>query len=595
MRFTGSASAKVIATAAVVLALGANAAAVAGASTGGRTPHISNANVTKNMDNQQSGFNVNTSSANLFQSAEIMEMVWPGVYILTSKSQFVVNTDLVKTVTSKLVGGAQTTTYVIKPTAVWSDGTKITADDFIYNWQAQNGSSIQDCPTNNPGHCAAYDDAGTTGYSSIASVKGSKPASGPCKAGSSAQHTLGLCPNGLTVTVTYVKATPFADWQGLFGLLLPAHQARIVGWNSGYNLGSACDGNCPIVSGAWYKFKSFDGLNTIVLTKNPSYYGAAATVNHLTFLDYPDDTGGIADLSNGTLQVFEPNGASAATVDQAKAAGVSFANIPSYAFEHLDFNQSDPILSKLLVRKAIASGTDRQSIINSTDGLIQPTLKPLDNHMIFGNEAGYVANGKAYDHVNKSAATGDLKAAGYKMGTDGFFQTTGTGASHDLTLTIRSTTAARRATEMQIFQGNMAAIGIKIKVEPKSNFFSNTWLYGGNFQLALFAWVGSPLLTSNNAIYCSNPHNTSVSCGSNYDFYSLPALDKLLTAASTTVNATTERSDYNKADVLAWSNMLTLPLYQRLSSVFWDPKVHNVLANPSSAGVLWNANKWSVS
>ncbi len=550
------------------------------------------------MDNTQSGFNVNTSSANLFQTAEIMEMVWPGVYILTNKSQFVVNTDLVSSVSSKLVGGAQTTTYVIKPGAVWSDGVHITADDFIYNWQAQNGGSIQDCPTGgaHPGVCNPYDDAGTTGYSSIVSVKGSKPASGSCSAGSSAQHTAGLCPNGLTVTVTYGKTTPFADWQGLFGLLLPAHQARVVGWNTGYNLSSACSGgSCPIVSGAWYKFKSFDGANTIVLEKNGSYYGPSATVSNLTFLDYPDDTGGIADLSNGTLQIFEPNGASAATVDQAKAANMSFANIESYAFEHIDFNLSDPILSKLLVRQAIALGTDRQSIINSTDGLIQPTLKPLDNHIIFGNEAGYVANGKSYDKVNVKAAKADLVKAGYKLGTDGFFQTSGNGASHDLTLTIRSTTAARRATEMQIFQGNMAAIGIKIHTDPEAHFFSNTYLYGGNFQIALFAWVGSPLLTSNNSIYCSNPHNTTVACGSNYDFYSNSALDKLLTAGASTTNPTLERKDYNAADKLIWANMYTLPLYQRLSSVFWDPHVHNVLANPSSAGVLWNANKWSVS
>ena len=595
MRFTGSASAKVIATAAVVLALGANAAAVAGASTGGKTPHVSNANVVKNMDNQQSGFNVNTSSANLFQTAEIMEMVWPGVYILTNKSQFVVNTDLVSSVGSKLVAGAQTTTYVIKPGAVWSDGTHITADDFIYNWQAQNGGSIQDCPTNHAYACTAFDDAGTTGFSSIASVKGSKPTGGHCAAGSSAQHTLGLCPNGLTVTVTYGKTTPFADWQGLFGLLVPAHQARVVGWNTGYTLSSACSGNCPIVSGAWYKFKSFDGLNTIVLEKNPSYYGPAATVSNLTFLDYPVDTGGIADLSNGTLSVFEPNGASAATVDQAKAAGMSFSNIAAYTFEHIDFNFKDPILSKVLVRQAIALGTDRQSIINSTDGLIQPTLKPLDNHIIFSTEAGYVANGKAYDKVNKSGAKADLVKAGYKMGTDGFFQTTGTGASHDLTLKISSTLAPRRATEMQIFQGNMAAIGIKIHTDPEAHFFSNAFLFGGNFQLALFAWVGSPLLTSNNSIYCGNVSGTVTACGSNYDFSGSPQIDSFLTKGSSATTPLAERSAYNSADKLLWAGMYTLPLYQRLSSVFWNPHVHNVLANPSSAGVLWNANKWSVS
>ena len=53
---------------------------------------------------------------------------------------------------------------------MWSDGTPITADDFIYNWQAQSGNSAYTDVGGQP-----YDDATTAGYNQIKSVVGSNP------------------------------------------------------------------------------------------------------------------------------------------------------------------------------------------------------------------------------------------------------------------------------------------------------------------------------------------------------------------------------------------------------------------------------------
>ena len=53
---------------------------------------------------------------------------------------------------------------------MWSDGTPITADDFIYNWQAQSGNPAYTDVGGKP-----YDDASTAGYNQIASVVGSDP------------------------------------------------------------------------------------------------------------------------------------------------------------------------------------------------------------------------------------------------------------------------------------------------------------------------------------------------------------------------------------------------------------------------------------
>ena len=92
------------------------------------------------LDEDLAGFNINTSAANEFVLQEIMNMVWPQAFITNSKLQPVMNNQLltsaVQTTTSP-----QTIVYKLNPKAEWSDGTPITADDFIYNWQAQSGHS----------------------------------------------------------------------------------------------------------------------------------------------------------------------------------------------------------------------------------------------------------------------------------------------------------------------------------------------------------------------------------------------------------------------------------------------------------------------
>ena len=66
-------------------------------------------------------------------------MVWPQAFIVNNKLQPVLNSQLLESA-SVTSSSPQTVVYKLNPKAVWSDGTPITADDFIYNWQAQSGN-----------------------------------------------------------------------------------------------------------------------------------------------------------------------------------------------------------------------------------------------------------------------------------------------------------------------------------------------------------------------------------------------------------------------------------------------------------------------
>jgi peptide/nickel transport system substrate-binding protein len=100
----------------------------------------------------------------------------PVAFHLTPDFKVVMNEDLLESAT-QTSENPQTVVYKIKPAAVWSDGTPVSADDFIYLWKNLNGT-IRD-----------NDVASTTGYDQVKSVTGSD--------------------NGKTVTVVF--KTPFAD------------------------------------------------------------------------------------------------------------------------------------------------------------------------------------------------------------------------------------------------------------------------------------------------------------------------------------------------------------------------------------------------
>ena len=105
------------------------------------------------------GFNINTSKDNGTDVQNVIANVYPSV--------FRTHPDLLPRLDTELMDGAELTAEDPRPSptgsganAVWSDGTPISADDFVYFWEQQNGT-IED-----------NDVASTAGYQDIGSVIG---------------------------------------------------------------------------------------------------------------------------------------------------------------------------------------------------------------------------------------------------------------------------------------------------------------------------------------------------------------------------------------------------------------------------------------
>jgi len=544
------------------------------------SPVKSGGTLTMALDEDLSGFNVNTSAASLVVLQEILDTVWPQPYIINAGLKPVLNTDLLSSVT--VTQNPQTITYNINPKAVWQDGTPINADDFIYNWQAQSGNSTYTDVGGQP-----YDAISTAGYSQIASVTGSNPPNGAaCDLGSAADNNAGLCPNGKTVTVKFSQ--PYADWQSLFINLVPAHIARTVGWNTGFT------GPAQTISGSWYEIQSYTNNQSVVLVRNPKYWGTPGKLNKIVFEFFSDDSQEVPALQNGEVQIINPTSVSTSMIQSAaQVPNTTRVIAPGLEFEHLDFNEADPYLAKLQVRQAIAYGTNRPQIISHTVGEIYPGIVPLGNRMFMPTQPQYVDNGSAYATVNAAKAESLLKGLGFKMGSDGYFHPTyGPEAHQDLTFTIQSTSGnAVRAQTEQLFQANMKAIGIKIDIQNYDTSTLGTNLSSGSYQIAEFDWTSTPFVSQFQSVYCSY---TNSSCGSNWIHYANPEVDRLMAAGSAASSASQEASDYNQADRLLWGDMATLPLYQEPQYFAWSSNYGNIIPNVSDIGVPWNANLWGV-
>jgi peptide/nickel transport system substrate-binding protein len=566
------------------LAVGAMSVSVVAVSpaTSGAAARASSSGGTATMalDENLVGFNINTTAAAQFVLQEVMNQVWPQVFIVSNKLQPVLNTQLMQSAVQTSTS-PQTIVYKLNPKAVWSDGTPITADDFIYNWQAQSGNSAYTDVGGKP-----YDTASTSGYNQIQSVVGSNPAGGAaCAPGSAADRNVGMCPNGQTITVTLKPS--FTDWRSLYINVVPAHISRTVGWNTGFS------GAQQTISGSWFEIQSYTQNQSLVLVRNPKYWGTPAKLDKLVFQFFSDDSQLVPALQNKEIDIFNPLTVSLSIKQTAaQVPNTKTATQPGLEFEHFDFNQSDPYLAKAQVREAIAHGVNRQTIIARTVGEISSAVKPLGNRMLMPTQPNYQGTNFAY---SPSQSNNLFKELGFKKGSNGYWQPNyGPQKGQDLTFTIQSTSgnSIRSQTE-QLFQAQMKAIGVKINIQNyDANTLFGTNLPGGQFQIAEFAWVSTPFVSGNQSIYCSYTNTTN--CAQNYNHFSSSQVDQLLKTGSEASSTSIENGDYNKADSIVWQDMVTLPLYQKPQYWAWSNSLKNVLPNTSNLGVTWNAENWTI-
>jgi peptide/nickel transport system substrate-binding protein len=516
------------------------------------------------LDQDVAGFNINQATDTEFVLQEIMNQVWPTVFVIQPSITPKLDTDYVTSakVTST---SPQTIVYQINPKAVWSDGVAINADDFIYAWQSQSGN-----PKYTDVGGKAFEPASTAGYNQVKSVTGSN--------------------GGKTVTVVF--SSPFGDWQSLFSDLMPAHIAKTAGFNNGFQTFNSA----VKVSGGPFEIQSYTQGQSLIEVPNPKWFGAAPKLSKLVFRFFADDNQIPPAIQNSEVDAANPAQASLQFKDAVAAVpNTTTTIVPGLEFQHMDFNQANPYLAKLDVRLAIAAGTNRNVMVQRILGPITTSVKPLDNRVYMPTQPQHQDTSGGLGDFNPTKAKQLLQAAGMTMGSDGYFHPNfGPQAGKDLTLSISTTSGEPvRAEIEQLFQADMKAIGIKINIQN----YSPSTLFGtvgpkSEYDIIEFAWVNTPFASGNQPIYCSYT-NANV-CGQNWNHYANPQVDALFNQALSELDPTKAATLYNQVDALLWKDMVTLPLFQQPQLYTWNTKWANVEPNTTSTGLTWNADLWGL-
>ncbi|PZS24924.1 MAG: hypothetical protein DLM58_23700 [Pseudonocardiales bacterium] len=477
------------------------------------------------------------------------------------------------TATSTMVNGQQVVDVKINPKAVWDDGTPITADDYVFTWQTKKSADPK------TGGCPAL--VRTFGFDRVES---------------------GTVVSKSEARFTFIKGKAFADWKGL---LAGGSQSNSPVLNKRlFDKGDPkanCDyltkgwpvaGGIPpgATNGPWLLLKSNINVaaKTVTLVPNPKYWGAKPKLARLVYVNVGADAAtNVHALRSHTVNMiyllYPPQLNAAA--DLKKLSDVTTAVNFGPAFEHLDFNTKDPLLSHKEIRQAIAYAIDRPALVADTVGKFSDKATALGNRLLVVNQKGYEDHSGAYAQQDLAKAKSLLEGLGATMGSDGYYTLDGRQLAFQIITTggnpLRDQTIATIAAQLK-------RAGIKVTEVSDADIFAGPdkpmSLAARNFQIALFALNGAlPLLAPSVSNYQSGGAQNYTQAGD-------PVADAQLTAMATATSADDAIKAANEADKALWNDMYSLPLYQKPTLLAFDSTYSGVLDNFASAGPLWNSD-----
>jgi peptide/nickel transport system substrate-binding protein len=516
-----------------------------------------------------SNWNILTSAGNTFETAEVLDAIYPSAFVAQPDLSPAMNTDLLKSAKVTKTD-PQTVVYEINPKAKWSDGTPINADDFIYVWKGSAG-------------CEKCDVASTTGYTDIDSITGSGD-------------------NKQTVTVTFKQGKSFSDWKYMFGPILPAHAAQPQGLDA-TNLEASWDhgfaDNPPKISGGPYVISNFSKDQSVTLSPNDKWYGAKGPyLDKLVFRMITDATQEPTALQNKEIDAMYPQPEVDLIKQLDSMQGVVYQEDLGLVYEHFDLNLQNPALQDVAVRQALFTAVDRKQIMEATVLQSDPDVPPLNNRMFVPGQDGYQDNVTKYGY-----GSGDIEKA-KKYLTDAKY--TGVGSKLVMpdgkpfpALQMAYTQGNQiRQSECQMFADAAKQLGITVNIAATDDLGATLTNADSNhhYDVIVFAWVATPFPASGNApLYQSaTAQGGGDNWGGNYGHYTNADVDKWLADSLANTDPKAVVKDLNQADDQISKDAYTLPLYQKPTLLAYVNKWGNIRDNATSVGPPYNVQEWGL-
>ena len=471
-----------------------------------------------------------------------------------------------------------TVKYTISDDAKWSDGTPVTAGDFIVQWAANNDT-------------IKAEGAETPLFDSISFEQGKYIPEAP--EGEA---------DGKEFTVTYPE--PYADWEILISTALPAHiVAKEAGmsfeelvtaakekdvealtpaaefWNDGWDFspGELPDASLVPSMGP-YKFKDggWQAGQSITLEANPEYWGAPAATKELV-LRFADPKTHVQALQNGDLDVIEPQ-ATVDTLQQLEGLGddVNVQTGDQLTWEHVDYNRGEGSVfaDSPELREAFALCLPRQQIVDNLIKPIYADAQVMNLREVFPFQDKYqeVVDAaypkemdqpnieKAKELVEKSGVSTPTVRLGYQAGNQ------------------------RRTETVALIKSSCDQAGFDVQDANSPVFFKEV-MPAGDYDAALYAWAGSGQKASGANIYQSDG-------AQNQQSYNNPEVDAAWDKLATSLDENEQLEQVKTIEKLLWEDFQAIPLYAHPGLVGHKADVANVRDTAAQSGALWNVEQW---
>lgn len=424
-------------------------------------------------------------------------------------------------------------TFHLRDGLKFSDGSPITASDFVFSWQRlvnpQTGSSY------------AFLLKDVAGADAII-------------AGKSSPETLGVsAPDEKTFIVKLSRPT------SAFLNYITTPNVFVVSKNAVNKFGESWTNPQNIVTSGAYILKEHVVNGYILVSKNNNYYAesnvAVANVKYFPFVDTS------SSLSNYKTKALDMT-CQTVPVDQYKALKEKYPDdLHTFTWERIDFlnfNMSLPKYAKnVKLREALALAIDRNSLTNLVLGAGQTPL--------YGVVTPTIENGKYADiKYPWSNLSRDKQVAMAKQ----LYQEAGFSATNPLTVTLKyQTNDLTKKVMLAVMSMWQNTLGVKVVLVNEDLKVLNQDWKTANFDMAQGRWGAdyNSVTTYTPLFVCNNGNNRSHYCN--------PKYDALIAKAEATANPAQQELLYKQALDVVMADYPIIPLFQPTHQRLVSPRV----------------------
>ncbi|MBD9119335.1 MULTISPECIES: peptide ABC transporter substrate-binding protein [unclassified Streptococcus] len=445
-----------------------------------------------------------------------------------------------------------TYTATLRDNLKWSDGSDLTAEDFVYTWQR-----IVD-PTTASEYAYLASDAHVLNVEEVI-------------AGTKSVDELGVKADGNKVIFTLSSPSP--QFMSLLSFTNFMPQSKAFVEKAGADYGTNSDK--ALYSGP-YTVEDWNGTSgTFKLVKNKYYWDADNVKNekvNIQTIKKPDTA--VQMYKDGELDAAGISGTEA--IYNANKNNKDVVQVPEATTAYLVYNETGtvPALTNTKIRQALNLATDREGIVKAA---IDTGSKAATALVPYGLETlpdgtdltDYVEPGYSYD---EKEATKLFKEGLAELGTD----------SVKLTITSDADSPVAKATVdylKQTWEEALPGLTVEEKFVTFKQRLEDT--KNQNFDVAFVLWGGD--YPEGSTFYGLFTSNSSYNYGkfSNTDYDA--AYKKAITTDALDPEAAAE--DYKEAEKILYENAYYNPIYFRSTESLQNPSLKGLVRNSTGLSV----------